>query len=470
MKSSLRKSKESQLIATISTRDRYLSWSSCTVAFALFVLHAPLAGAYDWEIETVDTAWNEGFNNSMVLDVSDYPHISYDKPDWVMYAYCNTSGWHTETVDYTFDMDFVGGHSSLALEGLGNPHICYCVSFATPNPSAGFKCAWKDTEGWQYDAVFQNHDAVWHPSLALDADGYRHMAYGCDIEGIPGFGGLAYCYEDASGWHRELVDSCNAETATPSLALDGEGYPHIGYLKDEGLWYAYKDISGWQIQVVDDWYTLPGIGLELDIDGYPHIGYETGGSIMYAYKDVSGWHIEMSWWAGGSSGVSFALDSDKNPHLVDSGGSGGGHLNYYWKDETGWHMDQPDEPSGSFSLALDTYGVPHISYHSGDSDLKYATPTIILSGTVQGGGLLLNWSELPWGGGFRLYGEENNPYFEPTPQNLIALTPDNFRYIPNCIGDPQSNWTYLVIGVTYQLQEIMRSNYFGEQDFGMEIP
>jgi hypothetical protein len=40
----------------------------------------------------------------------------------------------------------------------------------------------------------------------------------------------------------------------------------------------------------------------------------------------------------------------------------------------------------------------------------------------------------------------------------------------NGIGDPDSNWTYLVIAVDEAEAELARSNRAGEHDFDCEIP
>jgi hypothetical protein len=127
---------------------------------------------------------------------------------------------------------------------------------------------------------------------------------------------------------------------------------------------------------------------------------------------------------------------------------------------------------------VDTHGIPHIADYRAfglynlNTNLKYVTPTIILSGTIEAGELALSWSEFPWGSAFQVHGEANQPYFDPSPENLLAVLPSDAQFFDsgNGVGDPENNWTYIVLAVDDADQEIMRSNYCGEHDFATEIP
>jgi len=219
-------------------------------------------------------------------------------------------------------------------------------------------------------------------SLALDGDGYPHISY---WDASPNFD-LKYAYEDSGGWHIETVDSEGYVGSHISLALDQDEYPHISYYDrdNDDLKYAYQDAFGWHTETVVDSAGGGNTSLALDGDGYPHISYSKSGCLKHAHQDASGWHIETVDSEGDVvSSTSLALDGDGYPHIsytvetLDNT-----YVSYAYQDASGWHI-QTVESDGwvgwDTSLALDEAEYPHISYyHCGTpifcdvKDLKYA--------------------------------------------------------------------------------------------------
>ncbi len=271
----------------------------------------------EWEIESIDTEGNVGWDTALALGEADYPHISYKPYDGgLKYAYQDASGWHIGMVD---DTRYAGGDNSLALDDHGHAHISYYVG-----GDRVLKYAYQDTRGWHAETVDNSEYVGTDSSLALGASGLPHISY-CDQENDD----LKFAYKDASGWHIETVDNGGDVGWATSLALDADGYAHISYLDwgNGDLKYAYQDASGWHIKAVDA-DAREHTSLALDGSGHPHIGYYGSRSLKYAYQDAGGWHIEM----------------------VDDVG------------EPGWYT----------SLVLDSSGSPHLSYNDrAGFDLKY---------------------------------------------------------------------------------------------------
>jgi hypothetical protein len=73
-----------------------------------------------------------------------------------------------------------------------------------------------------------------------------------------------------------------------------------------------------------------------------------------------------------------------------------------------------------------------------------------------------------------VYGADNQAYFEPgfSPgylYRLATLSPIATSWSSaNGVGDPDHNWTYLVLAVDAGEQELIRSNRVGEFDFGTD--
>jgi hypothetical protein len=98
-------------------------------------------------------------------------------------------------------------------------------------------------------------------------------------------------------------------------------------------------------------------------------------------------------------------------------------------------------------------------------------PSLFLSGSLSGGEVCLQWTPCPRVAAYWAYGAEGEAYFTPGlapgyEHRLAVISPLVLTWTsPNGIGDPDSNWTYLIIATNAADQEMCRSNRIGEYDF-----
>lgn len=325
-----------------------------------------------WVLETVD-ADDAGGYNSIALDSSDYPHISYCHPiatyqSALKYAYKDGSGWHIETVE---DNGMMGRHSSIEVDQSDYPHISHF-----DDSKDDLRYAYRTATGWFSETV----DSVGgrYTSLALDGSDYPHISHSA--------GGLRYAYKDSGGWHLEAVDGTTMNYS--SIDVDGNGYPHIAYHSESlrQAKYAYKDGGGWNFEIIDGETSWVGEGISLvlapTMPYTPHVSYydRASGTIEYAYRATSGWITETVD-SVSCLNTSIALDKNGYPHVsycyyINTITS---DLKYAYKDGSGWHVKTVDSGGNQGSdnaIAVDGDDHPHISYIDGtDYDLEYAYVT-----------------------------------------------------------------------------------------------
>jgi hypothetical protein len=224
-------------------------------------------------------------------------------------------------------------------------------------------------------------------SLALDSQGYPHIAYTTtEFDGTPDHS-LHYASWTGTNWVTELVDDVAA--GITSLALDSNDRPHICYTTAEfaSLHYAHWTGTGWGLDSpywTVDASTVTDCSLALDSQGRPHVCYITPGvvghELQYAWLTNTGWDHSLSTFdpdSGYPNSCSLALDSQDNPHVGFATSGGPFTVHYYYRVGSAWGDEVVDDvPGGSVSIALDSQGNPHISYATaevGTGSLHYAS-------------------------------------------------------------------------------------------------
>lgn len=211
-------------------------------------------------------------------------------------------------------------------------------------------------------------------SIAVDSASHPHIAYN-SYQSKAEY--LKYAGYDSSSWVIETVDTAGRIDYV-SLSLDRSGVPHIGYFCEGNgdLGYARRDTAEWSIQTVDTTGTVGEyVSIGITSSGFPGMSYydETAGDLRYAEWDGGQWLIERVDTTGDVGRyTSLAFDEVDNPHISYYDATNYS-LKYSRKNGIDWLMavvDTPDDVYGRVglytSLALDSLGYPHISYHYKD--------------------------------------------------------------------------------------------------------
>jgi hypothetical protein len=133
------------------------------------------------------------------------------------------------------------------------------------------------------------------------------------------------------------------------------------------------------------------------------------------------------------------------------------------------------------SLGLSSIGEAFVSfYHATDGDLKLAhlsaPPDLCLGWSVAGVEFHLVWNQIPNAVWYWIYGASNEWHFIPGvlpdhEHRLAVVAQGTTNWVsPYPVGDPESNWAYLVIAVDELESELTRSNRVGELDYDADIP
>jgi hypothetical protein len=229
--------------------------------------------------EIVDTG-GVGWGSSLAVGQDGVPKVSYCDftNNKLKYAVRNSSPWGAPVIiDDACSLNLGIGETSLALDGLGNPHITYWSGGKLKRAYYVLGLGWVKEVIDSFSADVGRDNAI-----TRDKDGWFHVSY-IDFTNKK----LKYAHHNTVNWVIGIpID--DAQDAKTSVSVDDHGGVHICYRKDGDLKYAYnssKGFSVWVTQVVDNSSLSVGefCSLKLDPQGKPRIAYfdRTNGDLKY---------------------------------------------------------------------------------------------------------------------------------------------------------------------------------------------
>ncbi len=372
------------------------------IAIAVAAAAAGAAGP-EWSTMTVDNDGPVGMMCNIALDGDDRPHVVYwdrgpaPEERSLRYAYYDGNDWNISYVEKGVGFA-VGEYGDIAIDSSGHPHVSYSCTYEYNTGLGDLRYAYYDGSSWRVEVVDDCGLAGYHTSIALDSQGRPHISY----RNQTGFhvGVLKHAYYDGSNWRVTVVESSVDPGFHSSIAIDSHDNPHIAYRyedifnRDNRAKYAHFDGSDWHVETVDT--SGVGTALALDARDRPHISYTVSDTkdLKYAYKDGGRWRIttvDADGYMGHRTGI--ALGENGVIHISyheyvpeREGAKWDTFLKYAYSDGSSWHttyVDAGPEPGvlsnvGIYnSIALDSYGDPHIVYvyfpdAVSDEYLKYA--------------------------------------------------------------------------------------------------
>jgi hypothetical protein len=223
--------------------------------------------AEDWKKVVIDDGPEAGLYTSLAVGGSGGLGVSYYDVSYghLKHASCAASctsaaNWQTVTVDQS---PSVGLYTSTALGADGRRHISY---FDAANGDLKYAtCALNCTNpaNWLMVAVDQTSQVGRYTSIAVDANGVRHISYYDALNKDLKYARCATNCTNSAGWSRVTVDKGAGATGTTvgefsSLAVGPGGKVHVSYYDRTAGRLKYASCGAdcllnpsWERQVVD---------------------------------------------------------------------------------------------------------------------------------------------------------------------------------------------------------------------------
>lgn len=239
-------------------------------------LHYAYWDGSDWRKFIIDRE-RTSHQTSIQLDSQGNPRISYYRDAYadrrnaehLKYAYSDGHTWYTQTVDHRAG---TGRWNSIALDRTDRPYISYSLAEGSLGFALLDRSNWEQSLAGDRSSKNKKHLDL-ASSLVVDREGTPHLAY---IDASTRT--VNYAWREGPAWHEETLDflvSTGADGDRVSLRLDGKGQPHVVY-NDSGsavLKYAMRDKEGWHTEIIDRGDAGEYASLSLDDKDQPYVAY-----------------------------------------------------------------------------------------------------------------------------------------------------------------------------------------------------
>lgn len=184
------------------------------------------------------------------------------------------AAWNVSTVDNSGNS---GVYIQLAFDKSNTPHVTYVRSPSSDSLKNDLIYATRTGSLWSTKVINSSGNVLPPVSLALDGNGLPHIVYGYLLDGSTAVYGLMYTCQKSDGtWVTIRLPTGDNTGGDASLAIDRNGYPSIAYInaaKNYTLHYMFLNSSGWQDELVDATTGISRPVLRLDASDRPHIAY-----------------------------------------------------------------------------------------------------------------------------------------------------------------------------------------------------
>ncbi|GEM_PF-4830368 len=331
------------------------------------------------------------------------------------------------------DLDQVPQSCSMVLNEQDLPLICYGPGSAG---SQGLYFAWFDGAEWNETLVepLQYTSTTCH-MLRAENGAISVLYTGTMLNSV------RFARFDGTTWQTEEI--WNGHPDSYDIALDSQGNPHVGFVRDDdnSLMYAVREGAGWTSESIGHCGTPP-IAIAVDSQDRPHLIWsDSGNQTRHGWFESGVWHQESVGSGIYCYGMDMCADDSDVLHLALTGVTGSNILKYFFRQSSGWSSETVDTmKGGGCSIAAGQDGRVHIAYgETINSDLRYA---------VRSGGA---WSTqvVSWQGlnGFGISLELNslgNPYMLNGRYNTdcelvwwgdqVGVLHDAFQPVPDAVG------------------------------------